>query len=214
MVLYVEWVTHIAPPSFSYSLSNDGVSFGQEQTLFGGAFPLDQYPITPAFLTKGDQILGVVYGAVPNTTDFPDAQIFARWLQKKPIITDFAGVQYSPQGGYGPDRQWFQAPQSGSITGTLKALKPFSEREIGNLFIYSNGARLSRREHIAKSKKKFSENAGEQNNEPPVNLWLPRRVEVSSIQGFEECNISNDVEIVYRLLGCTNPLGNPCRRTW
>jgi hypothetical protein len=119
MVLYVEWVTHIAPPSFSYSLSNDGVSFGQEQTLFGGAFPLDQYPITPAFLTKGDQILGVVYGAVPNTTDFPDAQIFARWLQKKPIITDFAGVQYSPQGGYGPDRQWFQAPQSGSITGTL-----------------------------------------------------------------------------------------------
>ena len=67
--------------------------------------------------------------------------------------------------------------------------------------------------HIAKSKN-FSENAGEQNNEPPLNLWLPRRVEVSSIQGFEECNISNDVEIVYRLLGCTNPLGNPCRRTW
>jgi len=24
-----------------------------------------------------------------------------------------------PQGGYGPDREWFQAPQWGSITGTL-----------------------------------------------------------------------------------------------
>jgi hypothetical protein len=46
-------------------------------------------------------------------------KIFARWLQKKVVITDSANVQHLPHGGYGPDRQQFQIPQSGAITGTL-----------------------------------------------------------------------------------------------
>jgi hypothetical protein len=46
-------------------------------------------------------------------------RIFARWLQKKVVITDSFGTQYSPQGGYGPDRQWFQTPPSGSLQGTI-----------------------------------------------------------------------------------------------
>ena len=119
MALYVEWATNISPPTLSYSLSNDGVTFEPEHALFGGAFPLDQYPITPAFLTRGDQILGVLYGADPNTTDFPDAQIFARWLQKKVVITDSSGVQYITQSAYGPDRQWFPSPASGFLEGTM-----------------------------------------------------------------------------------------------
>jgi hypothetical protein len=46
-------------------------------------------------------------------------QIFARWLQKKVVITDSSGVQYTSRIGYGPDRQWFQSPASGSIQGTI-----------------------------------------------------------------------------------------------
>ena len=32
-------------------------------------------------------------------------QVFARWLQKNVVITDYSSVQYLAQGGYGPDRQ-------------------------------------------------------------------------------------------------------------
>jgi hypothetical protein len=36
------------------------------------------------------------------------------------VITDsLSGEQYSPQGGYGPDRQWFQTPPSGLLQGTI-----------------------------------------------------------------------------------------------
>ena len=120
MALYVEEAkTPVPSPTFSYSLSNDGKQFGMEQTMFGGSNTLDQYPTTPAFLTKGDQILGVLYGG--NSVDLLNAQdqIFARWLQKRVVITDESGTQYSAQGGYGPDRQRFMMPQSGSLQGTI-----------------------------------------------------------------------------------------------
>lgn len=105
------------PPTLSYSLSNDGVQFGPEQELFRGAFPQDQFLITPAFVTKGNQILGVLYGA--DSTSLIQAQnaIFARWLQKKMVITDSTGAQVRIQGGYGPDRQWIQA--TSALNGNL-----------------------------------------------------------------------------------------------
>jgi hypothetical protein len=119
MALYVEAVTHIPPPTFTYSLSNDGVAFGPEQAMFAGAYLDDQYLTTPAFVTKGTQILGVLYGGNSSDLSNPADSIFARWLQKKIVITDSGGVQHVAQGGYGPDRQWFQAPTSGSLEGTL-----------------------------------------------------------------------------------------------
>ena len=120
MALYIERVaTDPNPPTFSYSLSNDGITFGPEFTLFGGAYPEDQFVTTPAFVTSGSSILGVLYGANPVDVLNAADQIFARWLQKKVVITDSSGVQYTSQIGYGPDRQWFQSPASGSIQGTI-----------------------------------------------------------------------------------------------
>jgi hypothetical protein len=118
MTLYVN-LNVPNPPILSYSLSNDGVQFGPEQELFAGAFPQDQFLITPALVTKGNQILGVLYGA--DSTSLIQAQdaIFARWLQRKVLITDGTGAQVAIQGGFGPDRQWIQSPSSGSITGNL-----------------------------------------------------------------------------------------------
>jgi hypothetical protein len=50
--------------------------------MFGGSNTLDQYPTTPAFLTKGDQILGVLYGG--NSVDLLNAQTnSSRWLCKR-----------------------------------------------------------------------------------------------------------------------------------
>ncbi len=120
MALYVERVsTDPNPPTFSYSLSNDGRQFGPEQKLFGGAYPQDQFPVTPAFVTRGNQILGVLYGANPIDLLNPQDQIFARWLQKKVLITDSSDAQHTAQGALGPDRQWFEATGSGLLEGTI-----------------------------------------------------------------------------------------------
>jgi hypothetical protein len=142
MVLYMERVlTDPNPPKFSYSLSSDGLQFPPEQTLFLGAYPEDQFFVTPAFVTKGNQILGVLYGGNPN--DLLDAidQIFARWLQKKVVITDSSGVQYLTQGGYGPDRQWFQAPASGSIQGTMIVYAEDGVTPLGSSFVTLAGGK-------------------------------------------------------------------------
>ena len=102
-----------------YSLSNDGVQFSQEHTMFGSAYASDLFLITLGFVTRNNQVLGVLYGG--NTEGAFQAQdaIFGRWLQKKVVITDSSGVTYAAQGGFGPDRQWFKAPASGTISGTV-----------------------------------------------------------------------------------------------
>jgi hypothetical protein len=70
------------------------------------------------FVTKGDKLLGVLYGA-SAVESLDQNQIFARWLQKKITITDSSGTQYSLQGGYGPDRQSFRLPSSGPLQGII-----------------------------------------------------------------------------------------------
>jgi hypothetical protein len=104
--------------SIFFSLANDGVTFNPQRVLFQNISAQDQYIVALGFVTKGTQLLGALYGAGP-TESLTQNQIFARWLQKKVLITDSSNVQYSPQGGYGPDRQWFPAPQSGSVAGRL-----------------------------------------------------------------------------------------------
>jgi hypothetical protein len=106
-------------PLFTFSLSNDGVTFSPEQSLFAGASASDKFLLTPSFVTKGSSILGVLYGASPTSPLAATNQIFARWLQRSLIITDPSGVQHLAEGSYGPDRQWFQAPGSGTLEGTM-----------------------------------------------------------------------------------------------
>ncbi|MEY2394017.1 MAG: hypothetical protein QOF94_362 [Acidobacteriaceae bacterium] len=101
-----------------YSLSNDGVSFEPEQTLFDHLSSQDLYIVAVAFVTQGNKLLGVLYGA-SAVASLDQNQIFARWLQKKVVITDSSSAQYTLQGGYGPDRQWFQLPSSGALQGII-----------------------------------------------------------------------------------------------
>ena len=109
----------IDPKQFvSYSLSNDGRNFPAEQMLFKNVSAQDLYIVAFGFVTNGTQLLGALYGAGP-VESLDQNQIFARWLQKKVLITDSTNVQYSPKGGYGPDRQWFQVGPSGSLKGTI-----------------------------------------------------------------------------------------------
>jgi hypothetical protein len=120
LTLYVERVvSNPTPPVFTFSLSNDGIAFGPEQNLFAGASAADKFIQTPSFVTRGNSVLGVLYGANPTDLLAATSQIFARWLQKKMVITDSTGAQVSIQGAYGPDRQRIQTPSSGSLTGSI-----------------------------------------------------------------------------------------------
>ena len=115
MILYEETQTNFA---VYYSLSTDGASFGPESLLFKGTSTLDQYIVTPAFVLNGNSILGVLYGGNapgPCCTE----QIFGRWLQKNIIMVDSSNAPIPLQGGYGPDRAWFQVPASGLIQATI-----------------------------------------------------------------------------------------------
>jgi len=83
------------------------------------ASAMDLFPVTPALVTNGNWVLGVLYGA--NGMDLLSAtdSIFARWLQKKVVITDSSTAQLPMQGGYGPSRQWFTPAQSAPQTVTV-----------------------------------------------------------------------------------------------
>jgi hypothetical protein len=109
---------HNNDQSLRYSLSNDGVNFASEQTLFNHQSAQDLYMVALGFVTRGNEMLGVLYGASAVET-LDQNRIFARWLQKRLVITDSSGVQYFAQGGYGPDRQWFPVPASGFLEGTM-----------------------------------------------------------------------------------------------
>lgn len=120
MTLYIERVVpDPTAPVFTFSLSNDGITFGPEQNLFAGASAADKFIQTPSFVTRGNSVLGVLYGANPTDLLAATSQIFSRWLQKKVVITDSMGAPVSIPGAYGPDRQWVQVPASGSLTGNI-----------------------------------------------------------------------------------------------
>jgi hypothetical protein len=106
--------------TFLYSLSNDGMQFGPEQTLFALAQGAqDSFGVTPAFVTRSGHVLGVLYGANPQDLLSATDAIFARWLQKKVEVVNSNGIAVAARGGYGPDRQWFAADGSGKLQGTI-----------------------------------------------------------------------------------------------
>jgi hypothetical protein len=104
-------------PQVSFSLSNDGVNFRQEQVAFGPAYlPSDTVFVTMCFVTRGNTLLGVLYGGTDRP--FGPGSIYARWLQKKIVIEDSFGNQIIATGSLGPDRQQFTL-SSRSVHGTI-----------------------------------------------------------------------------------------------
>lgn len=101
-----------------FSLSNDGMKFAVEQTLFNNLSSQDFNIVAVGFVMSGNRLLGTLYGATAVPT-LDQNQIFARWLQKKVVILDPSGTEKLAEGSYGPDRQWFQTSQSGNLQGTI-----------------------------------------------------------------------------------------------
>jgi hypothetical protein len=124
-------------PQLWYSLSNDGLTFLQEQTLFPHQSLQDLSMDSLGFVTSGSRLLGVLYGANTGSRDNQQAdnKIFARWLQKRVVFIDSTGNMYAAQGGYGPDRQWFPAPASGFLEGTMVVYAEDGVTPLGSSFV-------------------------------------------------------------------------------
>jgi hypothetical protein len=102
-----------------YSLSNDGVNFQEQKTLFAHLGDQDKYIVALGFVVKGSLVLGVVYGA-GAVSSLDRNRLFARWLQKRIVITDKDGVRHTAEGALGPERLWLKTP--GSLEGTMEVM--------------------------------------------------------------------------------------------
>jgi hypothetical protein len=115
-----------------YSLSNDGRNFGPERQLIDARGEPDHYIFSVGFVTKGQAVIGVVYGAGDNPKDDHN-QIFASWLQKRVVLTSADGSRrYQGDGALGPDQQQISLPVGTAFDGTLSVYDEDGKTLIGS----------------------------------------------------------------------------------
>jgi hypothetical protein len=120
---------HLNGPDLFYALSKDGLHFQPPQKLLDHRDEADRYIVAVGFVTSGNKLLGVLYGA--GAKGSLDAnRIFARWLQPRVVVTKKNGEKIEATESLGPDRAVIRSsePISGSLqlsTTTVAAeLKP------------------------------------------------------------------------------------------
>lgn len=125
--------------SLWYALSEDGEQFAKEQVLLTHAGPEDRYIVALGWVTDGDRILGVLYGAgaVP---ELHRNRIFARWLQRRVIFTSSDGTVCEPEAAIGPDRQRIRIPDGVATDGTLQVFAEDGTTPLGPPVAVQNAA--------------------------------------------------------------------------
>jgi len=101
---------HMNTNQLWYALSSDGMTFEPQRDLVNNLGDADRYIVAIGWVTKGNSVLGFLYGAgaVPELNR---NRIFARWLQKKIVFVASDGARYEPAGALGPDRVVIKLPQ-------------------------------------------------------------------------------------------------------
>ena len=102
-----------------YALSADGVRFGQPRELAVSLGDQDRYIVAVGWVTRGERLLGILYGAGAAPT-LDRNRIFARWLQKKVVFTDDAGHRYDHIRALGPDRQIVSLEGKSEVAGHIQ----------------------------------------------------------------------------------------------
>jgi len=104
-----------------YALSNDGMRFEPEKVLATSLGAEDRYIVALGWVAQKQRLFGYLYGAgaVPS---LDRNRIFARWLQKKVVITDAGGRRFEPGGSLGPDRQIIPVKDTGPFEGNVEIL--------------------------------------------------------------------------------------------
>ncbi|HOM52852.1 MAG TPA: hypothetical protein PK458_18220 [Phycisphaerae bacterium] len=102
-----------------YALSDDGMKFEPQRVLATSTGAADRYIVAIGLVTKGERLLGFVYGAgaVPG---LDRNRLFARWLQKKLVFTDDAGQTRTATAALGPDRAVISLGDANELTGTIQ----------------------------------------------------------------------------------------------
>jgi hypothetical protein len=93
-----------------YSLSRDGMTFGPALELAKNLGERDRYIVAVGWVTKGNRVLGFLYGAGEAPT-LERNRIWGRWLQKKVVFVSNDMTRYEAAGALGPDRQIFIVPR-------------------------------------------------------------------------------------------------------
>lgn len=107
---------HMNADRLWYALSRDGKSFGPKRVLCTRLGEADAHIVSIGFVVAGEgevsqrRVLGFLYGAGAKTS-LDANRIFARWLQKRIVIT--AGDDlFEPSSAIGPDRQIVKLPRA------------------------------------------------------------------------------------------------------
>jgi hypothetical protein len=99
---------HMNTDRIFYSLSHDPAKFPSPRVLFEKRSEDEAYMVAVGWVTRGDQLLGVLYGAGAKPT-LDVNRIYARWLQKKVVFVS-NDHRTEPKFARGPDRQLLDLP--------------------------------------------------------------------------------------------------------
>lgn len=107
---------HMNGDKLWYALSNDGMTFSPAQELIKNQDAADRYIVAIGWVTKGNRLLGFIYGA-GEVGGLNRNRLFARWLQKKVEFVAEDGTRYQAKGALGPDRAIIEVPRDGQVKG-------------------------------------------------------------------------------------------------
>ncbi len=99
-----------------YSLSNDGMIFQPAKDLAKNLGERDRYIVAIGWVTRGNRVLGYLYGAGEVPT-LERNRIWGRWLQKKVVFVTDRATTHETIGALGPDRQIFTVPRERPLEG-------------------------------------------------------------------------------------------------
>ena len=110
---------HMNGDKLWYSLSTDGMRFDAPRELSRNQGDADRYIVAIGWVTRGNRLLGFLYGAGP-VGSLNHNRIFGRWLQKKVVFVSSDGTRHEPSSALGPDRQIIEIPQGKELDGTFE----------------------------------------------------------------------------------------------
>jgi hypothetical protein len=102
-----------------YALSNDGMNFEEPQKLMEHLDDADRYIVAAGWVVRDGRLLGVLYGA-GEVGSLDRNRLFARWLQKRIVLTDGQGRRYEATRALGPDRQIISLQGQPDVKGRLE----------------------------------------------------------------------------------------------
>ena len=97
-----------------YSVSPDSRAFPETRELFASLDDAEKYIVAVGWVTRGDRLLGVLYGAGANP-NLAANRIFARWVQRRAVLVAADGTRIEALGARGPERQVFKIRDAGTF---------------------------------------------------------------------------------------------------